>query len=93
MTIEGVEELCKDQIQKYKSCLSETNCGIRPIVDQGKKTLLPTLKQILEQPNFKATYVPGELKVMGETYNPFNYNLDKMRSTIRRNVYGSLFQH
>lgn len=92
LTIQNVEKMCNEELKKYKNFLNDDTCGGKPPAI-GQKIRNPTLKSIIDQPYFKASYIPGELKIMGENYNPFNYNLDKMISTIRRNDYGSLFQH
>ena len=32
-------------------------------------------------------------KHLGQKYNPLNYDYNPLKSTIRRNLYGSLFNH
>lgn len=82
-----LENICKDDVKKYKEILRNQT------MDQKDSSDLPSLQKIISQPEIKASYVPGELKIMGERFNPFNFKGDKLRSTIKRNVYGSLYQH
>lgn len=53
-----------------------------PIIKAISQISIPTEKHI----SYKGKY-------MGEKYNPSNYEYHFMKSVIRRNVYGALYQH
>ena len=80
--------ICNDDIKKFKSLMND-----QVNEKKLKEQKLPSLKRIIEQPKIKAAYIAGNLKIMGENYNPFNFNSEVMRSNVKRNVFGSLYQH
>jgi hypothetical protein len=58
--------------------------------------LLPHINSYSKQPKTPKMFILGKnisSKQMGERYNPFNYDLTRTKSNIRRNVYGALFNH
>ncbi len=88
ITEKNLEGICKNDFSKYKSFIKDQD------IDKYDEHLLPSIKKIVSQPMIKATRIKGNSsKIMGEHYNPFNYNSDSIRSQIKRNVYGSLYQH
>ena len=88
LTQSNLITICNEDIKKYEKLINEQT-NPKKLAEHS----LPSLKNIIDQPKIKASYISGNLKIMGENYNPFNFNSEKMRSAIKRNVFGSLYQH
>ena len=56
--------------------------------------MLPKISVIFNQEKIKNVEIKLKSnKIMGEKYNPLNFYHNQSKSTTRRNIYGSLFQH
>jgi hypothetical protein len=67
------------------------NKKIKEILKNGID--LPIIKAISQSSMPTEKHISYKGKYMGEKYNPTNYEYHFMKSVIRRNVYGALYQH
>jgi len=84
----NLEKICNEDRKKFKVLINNQD-NEQKLSEQK----LPSLTKIIDQPKIKASYISGNSKIMGENYNPFNFNSDIMQSRVQRNVFGFKYQH